>query len=69
MRYYQFLFTPQENGDDSCESEGLQRIVQYPFSVNEKVLIKVSIVLVIFLTAHVVDQHKVYDTRSKCAGK
>lgn len=34
----------QENGDGDIEN-GLHRGVQYPFSVNEKVFIKVSVLL------------------------
>jgi len=37
----------QENGDFSA-ADGLQRGVQYPFSVNEKVIIKVNIFSVTF---------------------
>jgi len=36
----------QENGDFT--SDGVQRGVQYPFSVNEKVIIKVSMVCFTF---------------------
>jgi len=38
----------QENGDYSAP-DGLQRGVQYPFSVNEKVIIKVKVFSAIFL--------------------